>query len=111
MDMALKTKSMGRNTILRNTIFFLFGLLIFSCKKNDDNDATALAKSFCKCMKENGSPKHYLYALTVCDGRYVKENRFYRMYRVDIRFGEQDRKLSNHSRDSTYQFINIFDDY
>lgn len=111
LKLLIMLKPVNRGVVFKVSFAFLIILAFSSCKTNTDEDPETVARNFCECMKKNNAPKDYLYALTVCDGRFVKESRFYRIYRVDIRFGEPDRKVSRASEDSAYQFIKVFHEY
>lgn len=79
-----------------------------SCKRNSPE---LLAKEYCDCMKDNGSPKIFIKAVLTCDSIFIKKNRTFKIYKIDIPDYDLDEKLSDITRDSVFKFMKVFNDY
>lgn len=90
-----------------------FIILIITCFVSCDNefDAEKAAERYCNCMKSNGAVEHFNKASLVCDGELMKENRFFKLYAVDMNDRELDKKVSDETRDSVKSFVLHFIDY
>lgn len=79
-----------------------------SCKRNGPE---WLANEYCDCMKDNGSPKTLIKAHLTCDSIFIKKNRAFKIYKIDIPDYDLDEKLTYDARDSVFKFMKIFNDY
>jgi len=97
------------------TIFCLILLtLLLSCKNNsrvkEITSPEEFAARYCDCMKKNGSPKSFFYALTVCDGEFIQKNHLFRLYKTDLKYYETQKKITSFkTRDSVFFFARIVD--
>jgi len=79
-----------------------------SCKRNSPE---SLAEEYCDCLKEKGSPKIFIKAILTCDSIFIKKNRTFKIYKIDIPDYDLDEKLSDNTRDSVFKFMKVFNDY
>jgi hypothetical protein len=62
-------------------------------------------------MKSNDAVKDFKKASQVCDDKLVKENRYVKLWTVDMNDRELDKHISKTTRDSVTSFISDFTDY
>lgn len=88
---------------------FLFVLSLASC--DNEYDAEKAAKSFCECMKSNNATKEFNKASDICFDKHIAVNRYFKLWNVDMRDRELDKKVSDETRDSVKLFFDRFTDY
>lgn len=59
----------------------------------------------------NGAPKYFERASQACDDKLVKENRYVKIWAVDMYDRELDKKIPNETRDSVISFVSRFTAY
>ena len=88
----------------------LFLILILSACHNAYN-ADEIGRYYCDCMQCNDAVRNFDRASTTCDAELVKESGFYKLWAVDMRDRELDKKISEKERDSVKVFITAFTKY
>ncbi|WP_133259708.1 hypothetical protein [Pseudochryseolinea flava] len=71
-------------------------------------DAKKVAARYCDCMRNNGSPENFEKASEICGDRFKAENRYLKLYSVDMRDRVLNNKISNETRDSVKSFVGTF---
>ena len=87
---------------------FLLILFLMSCDKA--YDAERIAGHYCDCMKRNEAVKDFAKASQIC-GKLIAENRYIKLWTVDMRYRELDKLITNDTRDSVILFMIGFADY
>ena len=85
-------------------------MCFLACDK-DAYDAEMVAEDFCECMKSNNASKEFNKASDICFDKLIAENRYVKLWNVDMRDRELDKKVSNETRDSVKFFFDRFTDY
>jgi hypothetical protein len=93
-----------------NSLIFLLIVCFTACSSNA-YDAEKVAEDYCDCMRVNDAIKDYNKASLVCDSKLVEDNRYIKLYGVDMRTRELDDKVSDETRDSVQLFIGRFRKY
>lgn len=88
---------------------FLLAVVLLSC--DSAYNAEKVAERYCDCMRNNGSPGDFERASVICDKKLIGENRYVKLYSVDMNDRELDKKVSNETRDSVISFISKFTIY
>lgn len=88
-------------------------LLAVMCLVACDNayDAEKVAESYCDCMKRNNAVEDFDKASLICDTKFIAENRYYKLWAIDMSDRELDKNVSDETRDSVKLFINTFTIY
>lgn len=88
-------------------------LSVFMCfmSCNDVYDAEKVAERYCDCMRSNGALKDFDNASLKCDDKFIAQNRYYKLWAIDMRVRELNKKISNETRDSVKLFMGTFIDY
>lgn len=87
---------------------FLLVMCLVSC--DNAYDAEKVAKRYCDCMKSNEAVKDFTRASQICD-KLIAENRYIKLWTVDMNDRELDKKVSDETRDSVKLFMDGFRDY
>jgi hypothetical protein len=74
-------------------------------------DAEKIAERYCDCMRDNGSPNNFEKASVICGDKLTAENRYIKLWAVDMNDRELDKKVLNATRDSVKLFIDGFISY
>jgi hypothetical protein len=62
-------------------------------------------------MKDNNATKEFNKASDICFDKLIEENRYFKLWNVDMRDRELNHKIANDTRDSVKSFISRFTDY
>jgi hypothetical protein len=100
---------MMKNSIKYITWTFLIVACVVSC--DNEYDAERLAEQFCDCMKNNNASKEFNKASDICFDEFIAENRYFKLWNVDMADRELDKKISDDTRDSVKLFFDRFTDY
>ena len=92
-----------------NIWIILLIAFLFAC--HDSYDAERVAEGFCECMKDNDAARAYTQAADVCYNKLIAENRYFKLWSVDMSDHELDKNVSNETRDSVKLFFHRFTDY
>jgi len=87
----------------------LLTLCLVAC--NNPYDAEKVAEGYCNCMKSNDAIKDFEKASQICDKQLVKENRYVKLWSVDMNDRELDKRISDETRDSVKNFVSSFTNY
>jgi hypothetical protein len=74
-------------------------------------DAEKAAAQYCDCMRKHRAADDFGRASKVCDAKIISENRYVKLWTVDMRDRELDRKFSDETRDSIKAFVSSFRQY
>jgi hypothetical protein len=88
---------------------FLLAMFLLAC--DNEYDADKAAERFCDCMKSNDASRKFNEASDICFDKLIEENRYFKLWNVDMCDRELDKKISNELRDSVKLFISGFDNY
>lgn len=88
---------------------FLLIMSLGSC--NNPYDAERVARSYCECLKSNNAVEDFDRAHKTCGERFIKQNRYFKLWAVDMQDHELDNKISNETRDSLQSFMLTFNKY
>ena len=78
---------------------------------DDAYDAKKAAELYCDCMRYNDGINKFNAATDICDDELVAENRYYKLFAIDMRDSILDAQISNDTRDSVKLFTYTFIDY
>lgn len=96
--------------IMKHPIWvFLLVICLGSCE--NAYDAEKVARHYCDCMKSNKATEDFNKADKICGDKLVAENRYIRLWTVDMNDRELDKKISNEMRDSVKIFFDRFRAY
>lgn len=90
---------------------YIFLLVVFLVSCDNAYDAEKVAEHYCDCMKSNKATEDFNKADKICGDKLVAENRYIRLWTVDMSDRELDKKISNETRDSVKLFFDRFTDY
>ena len=87
--------------------------MLVICLLSCDNtyDAEKTAQRYCDCMKTNNAVTDFIKASQICGDKLAVENRYIKLWSVDMNNRELDKKISNETRDSGQSFMNTFTGY
>jgi hypothetical protein len=88
---------------------FLIITCLLAC--NNEYNAEKAAEHFCDCMKDNNATKEFNKASDICFDKLTAENRYFKLWHVDMSDHELDKKISNETRDSVKLFHDRFTEY
>lgn len=92
-----------------NSCILLVTMCFMSC--DDAYDAEKVAERYCDCMRNNHAASDFTKASKICGDKLTVENRYIKLWHVNMSDYELDRKISNETRDSVKLFIGTFIDY
>ena len=98
---------------IKNVMQYVRGIFLLLVLASCDNayDAEKTAEGYCDCMKRNNATQDFNKAANICVDKFIDENRYYKLWNVDMRDHELDKNISNETRDSVKSFIFRFIDY
>lgn len=78
---------------------------------NNAYNAETAAERYCDCMKTNKAQQDFNKAANVCIDKLIEENRYYKLWKVDMRNRNLNNRMTNETRDSVKLFISRFITY
>jgi hypothetical protein len=94
---------------MKNECILVLAFLFFasSCKEQGIN-ADGLANEYCECLEQNNVNVDYYNARTLCDSKFIVENRFFRIQYIEALYGRYMGTLSEQTKDSVNKFSHEF---